>query len=137
MFLGLGHHGRHLVWAADIAGIDPQPVQAGIQGGQGQAVIEMNIGDHRQRRASLDLWQGLGRGLVWHGHPDDFATSLGQGPDLGQSGLGVPGIGVGHALHPDGVISAQEQLTQADDPGLVTFWPGWPSRKGLVVHGLP
>ena len=74
MIFGTVDHGPHLVRPADIAGIEAQAVGAGLGGPDGQAVVEMNIGDEGYRDGGFDGLDGRGGRLVGHGHPDDFTA---------------------------------------------------------------
>ena len=49
---------------ADVAGVEPQPLDAGLHRGEREPVLEVDVGDDRHRRAGHDLREPLGRGLL-------------------------------------------------------------------------
>ena len=69
---------------ADVAGVDAHRGDAGVDRPQRQRGVEVDVGDHRQRRAGDDRRQRVGIGPAGHRHPDDLAARLGQPPDLRQ-----------------------------------------------------
>ncbi len=126
-------HLAGLLFAPEVAGVDADGVGPLFQGGQGQAVVEVDVGDEGQGALWLDLPEGRGRLLVRHGQPGHFAAGRGQPLDLGQGGRHVPGVGVGHALHHH--RGAAADLHRADVNG-----PGGPARdlEGIILlrHNL-
>ena len=70
----------------------------------------MDIGDQRYANALLDGRQCLQVPRLRHRHADDFATGVGQVLDLGDSRVDVPGLGVGHRLHGQRVLAADNQI---------------------------
>ena len=88
---GAVHHGLDLFRAADVAGVDPQTVGAGPGGRDGQTVVEVDVGDHRDPHLLLDAGNRRGRLGVRHRHPHDVASGRLQAPDLGHGGGDVLG----------------------------------------------
>ena len=86
---------------ADRPGIEAQAVDAVLEAGQGQAVVEMDVGDERNGGPLLDPAEGVGRLPVGDGQPDDLAAGLFEPPDLGQRRPDVARVGLGHGLDRD------------------------------------
>ncbi len=110
---------------ADIAGVDAQPFQTRLQRGDGQAVVKMDVRDKRQIRTRADGAQGFGGGLVRHGQTHGLAAPGRQTSDLGQGGVHVAGVRIGHALDHDRRAAADNQPAQPDGAGF------------CVAHALP
>ena len=62
-------------------------------------MIEVDVGDQRNRAVAADGRQGVGGLPVGDGAAHDLAAGLGQGQDLGEGGGRVAGVGIGHRLH--------------------------------------
>ena len=67
-----------LVGAADVARVEPDAVRAGVDRLQRQRVVEVDVGDHRDRRLGDDRLQRLDVGLARHGDPDEVRARLGD-----------------------------------------------------------
>ncbi len=117
--VGLGriHHLVHMPAGADIAGVDAQPFQTCFQRRDGQTVVKMNIGYQRQIRTRADGAQSAGGGRIRHGQAHGLTTAGGQTLDLGQGGVHIAGIRIGHALHHDRRAAADNQPAQPDGAG--------------------
>ena len=111
------HHQAGLGRAPQVAGVDADGVGPLLQGRQGQAVVEVDVGDQGQRALALDLPEGPGRLLIGHGQAGHFAARRGQAPDLGQGGPHVAGVGVGHGLHHHRGPAADLHRADEDGPG--------------------
>ena len=72
--LGLPGHLLDVVGLADVARVEPQALHAGLDGGQGQPVLEMDVGDDRDGRAGHDPGQPLGRLLLVAGAAHDVGA---------------------------------------------------------------
>ena len=101
-------------FAADIAGIDAQLVDAVFRRGNGKAVVEMDIRHQRHGRAVHQRADGAGAILVVHADAHDVAARFRQGANLPKRRLCVARVGVRHGLHPDRVVSAQRQVADAN-----------------------
>ena len=99
---------------ADVAGIEPQAVDARVEGGQGQPVVEVDVGDERDPALPADLPEGGGRGPVRDGQPDDLRPGLLQPADLRRRRPDVPGVGLGHGLDDDGGAAADDDAAHGD-----------------------
>jgi hypothetical protein len=109
------HHELRFCRAPQVAGIDADGVGPRLQGRQGQAVIEVDIGDQGQGTVAFDLPEGPDRFLVGHGQAGHFTARRGQALDLGQGGRNIGGVGVGHAL--DHHRGAAADLHRSDKDG--------------------
>jgi hypothetical protein len=95
-------HPGHPFPASDIAGVQPEAVRSLVQGLQGEAVVEMNVGDQGDADPSPDFAQIPGRLPVGHRNPDAFAAGGLQAANLGNRGGYIASIRLGHGLNDDG-----------------------------------
>ena len=96
IFLCLFDNGAHTLLGADIAGIDPDLVCTVFDRGNGQPVIEMNIGNERDMYAVLYLPQSLGRLDSRHRAADDIAARALEFEYLGHCRRSVLSLCIGH-----------------------------------------
>ena len=99
--LGFAGDDPHAVGLPDVAGIEAQLVDARLERGEREPVVEVNVGDQRQPDPRLDLPQRGRGGLVGHGHPHDLAPERLEPLDLRDRGVGVARVGGRHRLHGD------------------------------------
>ncbi len=92
-------------------------MDAGPDGGEGEAVVEVDVGDEGHGGAAHDLRQGGGGRLVGYGDADDLGAEAGQLGDLFEGGLRVGGVGVGHRLDDDGGVAADLDIADVDGAG--------------------
>ena len=71
-----------LVGAADVAGVDPDGGDALLDRLQRQAGVEVDVGDHRDRREADDPAERLGVLGLRDGDADDLAAGGGERGDL-------------------------------------------------------
>jgi hypothetical protein len=117
---------EHELLAADVAGVQAQPVHPLLEGDQRQLVVEVDVRDERNADLALDLAQLL-RGLAHrHRAADDLATGGFQRPDLEERGLDVARVGLRHRLHGDGRAAAHLHVAELDLP-----------RRAPVDHSPP
>jgi hypothetical protein len=76
-------------------------VGAGVDRLQRQRVVEMDVGDHRDRRVAHDRPQGLNVLVARDGDADQIRPGVGDLADLLHGRLEVGGLGLGHGLHGD------------------------------------
>ena len=86
---------------ADVAGVEAQGVHAGLDRGEREAVLEVDVGDDRHRRAGHDLRQALGRLLLVARAAHDVGAGRGQRVDLRERAVDVGRLRRGHRLHRD------------------------------------
>ena len=118
---------------ADVAGVQTQALHAGLDRGQGHAVLVVDVGDDRHRRSGDDAGQSLGRlGLV-AGAAHDVGPRRSQRVDLLQRALDIGRLRDRHRLHADGGVTADGHGADVDLARLA------PRRGGLVrpEHRLP
>ena len=106
------------VLATDVARIDAQAVHSQLGDAQGDAIVEVDVGDQRHVDLLLDLAERLGGVHVGDGNPHDVRTGIFQAADLRDGGSDVAGLGVGHALHGDRRIAAHRDVADPDFPRL-------------------
>ena len=114
MLLRQGGDLGDLLGAADVAGVQPYAVGACGDRLQGQGVVEVDVGDHRNRRLGDDRLQGLGILLAGHGDADDVGAGLGDGVDLGHRRREVGRLGLGHRLDGHGGTAADGDGAEHD-----------------------
>ena len=126
-----------LILAAEVAGIDAQPVNAAFQRGQGEMVIEVDVGDDGDRGVGGDAGEGFRRLHIGNGEADDLAPGQSQAFDLGAGGRDVTGVGLGHGLDRDGGPAADGNVAQADGAAVTPRGKsGCSGGRVLVCHGV-
>ena len=127
-----------LVLEADVAGIDAILVErlgaGGVLGEQGVAVV-VEVADERHRHAHLrqavaDVRHGLGRLVAVDRDAHDLGAGAGQRRPLARGRLHVGGVGVGHRLHDDRRIAADDDAADVDGNG------GSAAGEQRAGHGL-
>jgi hypothetical protein len=96
-------------------------VDTAFECGEGEAIIEVNIGDERHRCLPDDLRHGGGGLLVRHRDPHDIDPGIDQPGDLLQRGFDIGGVGGGHRLHADRGIAADQDIADPYLAGLSTL----------------
>ena len=99
-------HRAHPVLAADVARVDAQAVGAFVGHFQGDLVVVVDVRHQRQAHLLADFAEGFGGIHGGHRNAHDIRAHTFQRPDLGDGGVHVAGVGVGHALHGDRRIAA-------------------------------
>ncbi len=99
-----------LLAIVDVAGVEADFGDAGVDGFEGALVMEMDIGDEGDGALTDDFWEGVGVGFGGYCQADDFAAFLGEVVDLGEAGVDVVGVDVGHALDDDGGAVANYEV---------------------------
>ena len=111
-FLGSGDDLAHLVFVAQVAGIEAQAVDATLRAFQRKLVVEMDVGDQRYPDLLLDLRHRLGSFHVGHRGADDLASRFLEFVDLPDRRLDVASVGLRHRLYGD--VGATANLDSAD-----------------------
>ena len=88
-----------LVRASDVARVDANRGDPRVDRPQREARIEMNVGDHRDRREADDLRQRVRVLALRHRHAHDLAARAREGGDLRGRRLDVVRLGQRHRLH--------------------------------------
>ena len=78
-----------------------------------EAVIEVDIGHHRQRRSGADGLEAVERVGARDGDAYDLAAGVSEAHDLSQRGVRVARVGVRHRLNADGSPAAYGDLSHA------------------------
>jgi hypothetical protein len=81
-------------------------VRPGVDRLQRERVVEVDVGDDRDRRLRDDRLERLHVLLARHRHADEVGAGLGDLADLGHGGRQVRRLGLGHGLHDDGSSAA-------------------------------
>ena len=113
----LADRGTDLVEFADVARIHAHGGATGIDGLEYVLALEVDVGDHRNRRFFDDFRQRVGIILAWHGHAHDVAPGGGQFRDLTQGSRHIRGHRVGHGLHRNRRSTADRHRSDHDAAG--------------------
>ncbi len=115
-----------VVLAAHIARVDPvlaeRPRAVGELGEEHVAVV-VEIADHRGVHLLDDLGHGPGRGLRVHRHTHQLAARGMEGAHLGDGGVHIRRVGVGHGLDDDGARAADLHPTHVHQDRLPALGP--------------
>ena len=103
-----------LLGAADVAGVQPDAVRAGGDRLQRERVVEVDVGDDRNRRLHDDRLQRLDVLVARDGDADDVRSGLGDLVDLSHRRLEVGGLGLRHRLHDDRGAAADRDAADDD-----------------------
>ena len=106
---------------ADVPRVEPERVHPGLDRGEGEPVVEVDVGDHRDRRTGHDVGQPFGGLLLVAGAPHDVASGGRQGVDLSQRALDVGGLGRRHRLHRHRCPAADEDTAHVHLAGGAPF----------------
>ena len=107
-------HLGDLLGPTDVAGVQAHAVGARFDRLQRERVVEVDVGDHGDRRAHDDLAERLDVLLARHRDAHDVRARLGDLEDLLHRGLEVGGLGLRHRLHGDGRAAADRDGTDVD-----------------------
>ncbi len=120
-------HGVDLLAIGDVAGVEPDLVDARLDRLEGPLVVEVHVGDDRHAGLVEDLRQGRGVLALGHRHADDVRPGGGEPVDLGDARVDVVGVAGGHRLDGHRRVAAD-----ADDSGALVA-DG--DRTGRVAMG--
>jgi len=124
---GFGGNRLDVFGLADVARVEAQPLDAGLERRQRHAVLVVDIGDDRHRRAGHDLGEAFGRRAFVARAPHDVAAGCRKAVDLLQRALHVGRLRDGHRLHADGRVAADGDGADVDLAGATTFDHGYVS----------
>ena len=102
---------------AQVPGVEAQALDARLQGGERHLVVEVDVGDDRDRRAGHDVGQALGGLLLVAGAAHDVGAGGGQRVDLGQGAFHVGGLRRRHRLHRDRGVAAHGHAARRGSDG--------------------
>ncbi len=100
------HDEGDLVGTPDVAGIDAHGGDAGLDRLQGEAGVEVDVGDHRNRGQPDDARQRFRVFELRHSDADDLAAGRRERRDLAGRRLDVVRLRERHRLHDDGRSAA-------------------------------
>ena len=112
------HDLPYVGFAADVARVDAEPVDAGFKCGEREFVVEMDIGDDRDTCLLGDCRERIGSFSVGDGEADDIAADLCDGGDLRDGCVDIARVGLGHCLDADRCITADGDWADIDLSGL-------------------
>ena len=124
-----GNDLAHLVIAADIARVDTQAIDAIGGDFQGDAVIEVNVGNERHADLGADFAKRLGRVHAGNGDAHDVGARAGQRGNLGHGSGHIAGFGIGHALHADRGAPPHRHLSDVNLTAVA------PLDRRVLFHG--
>jgi hypothetical protein len=101
---------------ADVPRVEPDRVRPRFDRFQRQRVVEVDVGDHRDRRLGDDRPQRLGVLLARHRAAHHVRARVRHLADLIQRRGQVRGLGLGHRLHRDRRATADRQAADEDLP---------------------
>ena len=81
----------------------------------------MNIGNQGDADLVTNQLDGFDVFLLGHGHAHDLAANLFEPVNLGERLGDVEGVGGGHRLHRDGIVTSDNLPAEAHFAGLVAF----------------
>ena len=100
------HHLANPRRIANIARIDPQTGGTGLGCLDGAAIMEMDIGNNRNRTLRTNGFQRRGAVFIGAGHPHNISTGRRRRIDLRQGAVNITCQAVGHGLHRNWRIAA-------------------------------
>ena len=103
-----------LVRPADVAGVDPHGGDAGVDRLERERGVEVDVGDHRDRREPDDQRQRVGVLDLRDGDADDLAAGRGERGDLRRRRLDVVRLRQRHRLDDDRRAAADRDAADAD-----------------------
>jgi hypothetical protein len=86
----------------DIAGIEADLVNTGLDGFEGTLKVKVDIGDDGDLDLREDLTEGIGVFFLRHSDADDVCTGGDELVDLADAGIDIVGVATGHGLDADG-----------------------------------
>ena len=108
--LRAAHHQANLLGLADVAGIDAQLVDAGIERHQSELVLKVNVRDEDRVGAALaNFGQRLGRFKVGDRQAHDLAARRLHLLDLLDRLPNLARVRLGHRLHDDGGVATDRE----------------------------
>ena len=99
-----------------LPGVDAHAVRPGLDGLDGQRVVEVDVGDHGDRRVVDDRLQRLDVLLARDGDADDVGPGLGDPADLVHRGAEIGRLGLGHRLDGHGCAAPDGDAADVDLP---------------------
>ncbi len=103
-----------LLRPADVAGVQAHAVRARVDRLERERVVEVDVGDHGDRRAHDDLLQRLDVLVARHRDAHDVRARLGDLLDLVHRRLEIRGLGLRHRLHDDRRAAADRDGADVD-----------------------
>ncbi len=105
-----------LVGPADVAGVDANGGDAGLDRLQRERGVEVNVGDDRERAQVDELLERLRVLVLRDGDPDDLAAGRGELADLRHRRVDVVRLRERHRLDGDGCTAADRHVSDANLP---------------------
>ena len=107
------------VGVADVARVEADGVDAGLHGGYGEAVVEVDVGDDGEDLGAAESAEGVDGFGVGEGGAEDVATGFAGRFGLADEGVGIVGGGGAHGLDADGRAASDGYAADADLSGFL------------------
>ncbi len=107
-----------VLFVSDVPRVQPQSCHAGFESRQRQPVLEVDIGDDRNRRPRDDLCETLCCCDVIARDSYDVRACTTQGVHLGQRAVDVGRLGGGHGLNTDRRATTDSHVADHELPGV-------------------
>ena len=126
-----------LVGAADVARVEAHAVRAGVEGLEGERVVEVDVGDHRDRRLLHDPLERLDVVVARHRAAHDVPAGLRDRADLPHGGVVVGGLRLGHRLDRHRRAAADGHASDPDLPARGHRLEGTGDTARVRLRGVP
>ena len=100
--------------AADVSRIDPEPVRAGLESGESQAVVKVDVCNQRGANLLLDLFERCSSLFIRHSQSHDLTPGSLKLLDLPDRRSHIPGVRVGHGLNRNRRFAADRHIPDMD-----------------------
>ncbi len=104
----------------DVAGVEADLVDAGLDGFEGALEVEVDVGNDGDFDLFEDFLEGFGVFAFGYGDADDVGTGLIEFVDFGDAFVDVIGIAGGHGLDGNGGVSADANVADGYLAGFTT-----------------
>ena len=111
------HHGKNMIAFPDIAGVNADFIRPCRHGGEGNTIVKMNIRHQRNTYPCLfQIGEGCRCGNIRHGKADNIRPSPLQCLHSAKGRGAVGGVSIGHRLHGDRRVAADDPCADAHTP---------------------
>ena len=114
------HDGPDLLVRADVARVDTDLIRAVFHRFDGHTVVEMDVGNERNRNLLFDLTDRHGGLMGRHGAADDLTAGLLEAVNLRDGRRDILRLRVAHGLDRDRVLPADLYISDGNHTGLLS-----------------